>query len=127
MGDDSIRLLGFQNQSALPALCDLADTLVLPSENEDFGVVVNEAMNARCAVIVTDKVNSGPDLVQEGRNGFIYPTGDVAALTAMLRKVLADPARYRPMGEASREIINGWGLPEDVAVLKQALDAIPAD
>jgi glycosyltransferase involved in cell wall biosynthesis len=57
MGDDSIRLLGFQNQSALPALYDLADTLVLPSENEDFGIVVNEAMNARCAVIVTDKVN----------------------------------------------------------------------
>ena len=107
MGDDSIRLLGFQNQPALPALYDLADTLVLSSENEGFGVVVNEAMNARCAVIATDKVNSGPDLVQEGRNGFIYPTGDVAALTAMLRKVLADPARYRAMGEASREIING--------------------
>ena len=45
----------------------------------------------------------------------------------MLRKVIADPALYRAMGEASREIINGWGLPEDVAVLKQALDAILAD
>lgn len=125
-GNDSIRFLGFQNQSALPALYDLADIFVLPAEGEDFGVVVNEAMNARCAVIVTDKVNSGPDLIQEGRNGYIYPVGDVTALTTTLSTLLADPALCRSMGETSREIINGWGLPEDVAVLKEALDAILA-
>ena len=124
LGDDGIRLLGFQNQSALPALYDLADVMVLPSENEDFGVVVNEAMNARCAVIVTDTVMSGPDLVREGHNGMIYPTGDVPALVRALQGVLRDPAVYGAMGRASREIINSWGLPESVSVLAEALQAV---
>jgi len=123
-GLDGVRLLGFQSQAELGALYDLADLFVLPSERESWGLVVNEAMNGGCAVIVNDRIGAGADLVSGGDNGFIYPVGDVAALATALRSALRDPARLAAMGAKSRDMIGRWSFGEDVAGLKQALAAI---
>jgi len=121
--DGSAQLLGFQSQAQLAALYDLADVLVLPSERESWGLVVNEAMNAGCAIVVNDRIGAGADLVHGGDNGFIYPCGDVAALAVSLRSVLRDPTRCRAMGERSRAIIARWSFAEDLAGLRAALAA----
>ena len=47
LGWDSIKLAGFRNQGELPRYFELADVFVIPSANEQWGVVVNEAMNCR--------------------------------------------------------------------------------
>jgi glycosyltransferase involved in cell wall biosynthesis len=83
---------GFVNQAELPAYYHAADILVLPSQSEPWGLVVNEAMAAGVLPIVSDRVGAGPDLVQG--LGEIFPCGDIAALTAALRRALprtADP------------------------------------
>jgi glycosyltransferase involved in cell wall biosynthesis len=116
-------LLGFQSQAQLAALYDLADLLVLPSERESWGLVVNEAMNAGCAIVVNDRVGAGADLVRGGDNGFVYPCGDVGALAVSLRSVLRDPARCRTMGQRSRALIDRWSFAEDLAGLRAALAA----
>jgi glycosyltransferase involved in cell wall biosynthesis len=118
-----VHLLGFQSQAALAALYDLADLLVLPSERESWGLVVNEAMNAGCAIVVNDRIGAGADLVRGGDNGFVYPCGDVAALAVSLRSVLRDPARCRAMGQRSRALIDHWSFAEDLAGLRAALAA----
>jgi glycosyltransferase involved in cell wall biosynthesis len=115
------RVLGFQSQAQLAALYDLADVLVLPSERESWGLVVNEAMNAGCAIVVNDRIGAGADLVRGGDNGFVYPCGDVAALAVSLRSVLRDPARCRAMGARSRDIVARWSFAEDLAGLRAAL------
>jgi glycosyltransferase involved in cell wall biosynthesis len=115
---------GFRNQRELPAFYDAADVFVLPSRQEPWGLVVNEAMNAGRAVVVSDKVGSGPDLVRPGENGAIVPAGDADALAAAFREVLASPARTAAMGRRSLEIIERWSYREDVAGLKQALAGI---
>lgn len=121
---DSVRFLGFKNQSELPAYYDLCEVLVLPSVFEPWGLVVNEVMNAGRAVIVSDQVGCGPDLVRNGENGYIFPAGDRAALAELLRKVLAEPAVWRAMGARSREIISQWSFAEDLTGLRQALSAV---
>ena len=63
-------------------------------------------MNAGRAVIVSDQVGAAVDLVQQGENGFVFPAGNVEALTDTLRKVLSDPVRCQRMGERSRQIID---------------------
>ena len=115
---------GFRNQRELPAFYDAADVFVLPSRQEPWELVVNEAMNAGRAIVVSDKVGSGPDLVKPGENGAIVPTGDVDALAGALRDVLASPERSAAMGRRSLEIIDRWSFREDVAGLKQALAGI---
>ena len=123
---EDVRFLGFRNQSELPALYDLCDVFLLPSRREPWGLVVNEAMNAGRAIVASDQVGSAADLVRPGVNGAIVPAGDEAALAAALAGIVADPARCRAMGEASRRLIAGWGFEQDVAGLKQALAAVLA-
>ncbi len=123
---EAVRFLGFKNQSELPAFYDLCDVLVLPSVSETWGLVVNEVMNVGRAVIVSDRVGCGPDLVRNGENGYIFPAGEVAALAAVLEKVLADPESFRLMGEKSLAIISKWDFSEDLAGLRRALGAVLA-
>jgi glycosyltransferase involved in cell wall biosynthesis len=123
LGWNSVRFLGFRNQSELPQLYDLCDIFVLPSFGEPWGLVVNEAMNAGRAVIVSDQVGCGPDLVKDGVNGKIFPAGDVDRLYASLEAVLRD-RRYIDMGRKSLEIIDGWGYEQDVAGLLETMHSL---
>ena len=78
---DRIHLAGFRNQKQMTDLYRLADALVLPSDGrETWGLVVNEAMACGIPAIVADDVGCSPDLIDDGRTGLRYPTGDVAAL-----------------------------------------------
>jgi glycosyltransferase involved in cell wall biosynthesis len=119
-----VRFLGFKNQTELPAYYDLCDVFVLPSVLEPWGLVVNEVMNAGRAVIVSDQVGCGPDLVRDGENGYIFPAGDSTALGQALSRMLQDRERCRAMGRRSLEIVNGWSFEEDVAGLRQALEFV---
>ena len=72
---DRMRILGFVNQSQLPAVYRAADLLVLPSLYEPFGLVVNEAMLCGCPAAVSDRVGAKYDLVKEGETGYVFPVG----------------------------------------------------
>jgi glycosyltransferase involved in cell wall biosynthesis len=93
----------------------------LPSVFEPWGLVINEGMNAGRAVVVSDQVGCGPDLVRPGENGAVFPAGDIAGLRQALAALLSDPQTSRIRGQRSLEIIAAWGLEEDLAGLKQAL------
>lgn len=118
----SVRLLGFRNQTELPALYDLCDVFVLPSTFEPFGLVVNEVMNAGKPVIASDQVGCAPDLVKRGVNGDWFRAGDVADLVRALTPLLNDATRRRQAGEESRRIISHWGVDESFAGVNQALE-----
>ena len=97
---------------------------MLPSALEAWGLVVNEVMCAGRAVIVSDRVGAGPDLVRPGENGAIFRADDVDDLARVLREVLADKQRLAAMGRQSLAIIERWSFEEDVAGLRQALAAV---
>jgi glycosyltransferase involved in cell wall biosynthesis len=117
-----VHFLGFKNQSQLPAIYSASDLLVLPSEYDAFGVVVNEAMLCGCAVAVSDRVGSGHDLVSNGENGFIFPCGDRDALAAILCDALNDRKRLRRMGANARRRMETWSPRENIQGLLGALD-----
>jgi glycosyltransferase involved in cell wall biosynthesis len=108
---DRVRFLGFVNQSQLPAVYTASDLLVLPSDYEPFGVVVNEAMLCGAAVAVSDHVGAGHDLVT-AKTGFIFPCGDVEALANVLRLAAENPTRLRDMGCAGRRRMETWSSRE---------------
>jgi glycosyltransferase involved in cell wall biosynthesis len=81
-------------------------------------------MNAARPAIVSDDVGSGPDLIENGVNGCIYPVGDVDALTNALRRVLDVPGAAAAMGQRAFERIQSWGFEEDVKGLRRALAAV---
>jgi glycosyltransferase involved in cell wall biosynthesis len=77
---------GFVNQSELPGYYHAADIIVLPSETENWGLVVNEAMAAGVLPVVSDRVGAAPDLAVGV--GEVYPCGDVPALVTALGHAL---------------------------------------
>ncbi len=120
----AVRFLGFQKQGDLPRCYDLCDAFVLPSVQESWGLVVNEVMCAGRAVVVSDRVGAGADLVRPGENGAVFRTDDVDDLTRVLRGMLTDPQHLAGMGHKSLEIIRRWSFAEDVAGLRRALSAV---
>lgn len=78
---------GFVNQSELPAYYHAADVIVVPSEVENWGLVVNEAMAAGVLPVVSDRVGAAPDLV--AGVGEIYPCGDIAGLAGALGRAVS--------------------------------------
>jgi len=123
---NDVRFLGFKNQTELPAYFALCDVFVLPSVDEPWGLVVNEAMDAGRAIVVSDAVGCQADLVEDGVNGRVFPAGDVSALAEALADVVGTPGRAQAMGTASLERIRRHGFAEDVAGLRRALgDFVP--
>lgn len=118
---DRVKLLGFVNQTGLPEVYRAADVLVLPSQYEAFGVVVNEAMLCGCVPIVSNRVGAQFDLIEEGKTGFVYPVGDVEALAGLLRGLLPDRERLRRMSEAGGEKIAAWSPERNVDALVEGI------
>lgn len=118
----NVHFVGFKNQSEVPAYYAIADILVLPSESgETWGLIVNEAMCFGLPIIVSDLVGCGPDLVRNGKNGYIFPCRDVSALTQLLEGLIADKERRNIFGSKSLDIIREYSYENDIKAIEQAL------
>lgn len=112
-----VRFAGFQDQASVTRYLDLCDIFVLPSRFEPWGLVVNEAMNAARPVVVSDRVGAGPDLVEDGVNGYRVANEDAEALADAIERILADPQRLQAFGTASFNKINHWSYREGAEAL----------
>jgi glycosyltransferase involved in cell wall biosynthesis len=106
---ENVVFSGFLNQAELPGIYAACDAFVLPSDNEPWGLVVNEVMCAGIPVVVSDEVGCVADLVRDGVNGYHMKARDVSSLAMALEKLVADERGRKRMGAASRSIIGDWG------------------
>ncbi len=98
------RFLGHIDRDELPAWYAAADALVLPSLSEPWGMPLNEAAAAGLPLVASDAVGAARELVEDGRNGFVVPAGDVAALHDALGRLTGDEELRRAAGARSREL-----------------------
>jgi len=104
-----VKMVGFKPREQLCDFYAMADAFILPSEKETWGIVVNEAMCFGLPIIVSDKVGAGPDLVQDGYNGFIFPAQDVKKLSEIIERLIKmDKKDILALREASEHIITKW-------------------
>lgn len=106
-----IHFAGFVDQQELPSYYAAADVLVLPSGmGETWGLVVNEAMAAGLAVLVSDLCGCAPDLVSEGVNGFRFPCADAPVLRERMLWFIDHRESVPKFGDASRRIVAEFSL-----------------
>jgi glycosyltransferase involved in cell wall biosynthesis len=98
----SVEAVGPKTGAALAAEYAAADVFVLPSVEDGWGLVTNEAMAAGLPVIVSDHAGSA-EIVRDGVNGFVVPARDVDALAERMNALLADAELRARMGAAARE------------------------
>lgn len=106
---ERVVVLGFRNQSELPAIYGVGDVLLLASEHETWGLVVNEGMAAGLAPVVSDRVGAGPDLVA---CDLIYPLGDIRALSLLMDRFAGDPIALAKAKRVASFKIANWGIQE---------------
>jgi N-acetyl-alpha-D-glucosaminyl L-malate synthase BshA len=79
-----------------------ADIFLLPSEQESFGLAALEAMN--CGVPVIGARTGGvPEVVVHGETGFLFPVGEINAMTQAAIELFRDNAKFRRFVNASRK------------------------
>jgi L-malate glycosyltransferase len=79
-----------------------ADVLLLPSEQESFGLAALEAM--ACEVpVVASRVGGIPEVVTDGETGFLSEVGDTEKMAKDAARLLADSDLRREMGKRARE------------------------
>jgi glycosyltransferase involved in cell wall biosynthesis len=110
-----VRGVGFVNQTDLPGWYSIGDVLVLPSDNEPWGVVVNEAMACGLVPVVSDAVGCAPDLVDGV--GEIFPVGDIDELTRALLRASGDASAR---GERIRNRLERYTISETARGYEQA-------
>jgi glycosyltransferase involved in cell wall biosynthesis len=105
-----VEFLGSRPQPELARYMSSSHVLVLPSIEDGFGMVMNQAMACGCPVIATDHCGS-LDLLTEGEDGFIVPIRDVEALRDRMQRLVDDTSLQRTMREnAMRNVrrMGGW-------------------
>jgi N-acetyl-alpha-D-glucosaminyl L-malate synthase BshA len=79
-----------------------ADVLLLPSEQESFGLAALEAMACEVPVIAS-RVGGIPEVVTDGETGYLSEVGDVEKMSADAARLVADEELRREMGRRARE------------------------
>lgn len=97
--DGRVELRG--HAADVPAVLAEAAFLVHPSESEGCPNAVMEAMACGRAVIATD-VGDVPDLVEDGKTGYVVPAGDQEALIRRIAELVRGRSLCRRMGAAGR-------------------------
>jgi D-inositol-3-phosphate glycosyltransferase len=92
------------SREALVSLYQQATVFGLSSDEEGLGVVLLEAM--ACAVPVVATRCGGPDgIITDGKDGFLVPLDDAAAMAERLAHLLTDRQRNQQMGREARATI----------------------
>lgn len=99
---------GFVNQSQLGQYFLAADSFVLPSNYEAWGLVVNEAMQFGLPLVLSDIIGSHKDLLIEGETGHLCKTEDTRDLARAMDLLMANPARAKEMGQNAEELIQKY-------------------
>jgi phosphatidyl-myo-inositol dimannoside synthase len=91
--------LSYEELAACYGHCEM---FALPSKGEGFGLVYLEAM--ACGKPVIGGAHGGaPEVIDDGKTGYLVPHGDAVQLAAAIATLLADPALEQEMGRRGKQ------------------------
>ena len=117
-----VHLPGFLQQEELLPYFAHASCFIHASVQEQWGLVVNEAMAAGLPVIVSNRCGCFEDLVLEGINGFGFDPENQQELTQLMLKISSGKVDLAVMGEASLKHIQKYSPDYFAQGLMQAVE-----
>lgn len=98
-----------KNVSNVDEYMQASDIFVLPSSQEGFPISIIEAMSCGLAVIASDIPEISKAQIINGKDGYVFPVGDVEKLTEKIENLLLDKNEIARVGiEARRKVIENW-------------------
>ncbi|HXK40864.1 MAG TPA: glycosyltransferase family 4 protein [Candidatus Paceibacterota bacterium] len=100
------------------------DIFVLPSVKEGFPWVVIEAMAAKLPVVAT-RVGAVPEIIEDGKNGFIVEPGQPEQIAAKIQDLLNDEHLRQELGiQAHQTVLFKFSLDKMIREITQLLDRL---
>lgn len=118
---ENVYFVGFKKKEELKNYYRAADLFVLPTREDIWGLVVNEAMANGLPVITTDKCIAGLELIRNGENGDIVHVEDVDELRDAMIRIIEDRDTFE-MGKMSIEIVSKQTIEEMVDAYLSVLE-----
>jgi glycosyltransferase involved in cell wall biosynthesis len=87
-GLSNVHFTGFMSKMELNEYYLASDLFVLPTREDIWGLVINEAMSKGLPIITTDKCVAGIELIQNNVNGYIIPSGDKEILSQTIKGLI---------------------------------------
>ncbi len=85
-----------------PELLNAFDIYILPSLSEGMNLTLLEAMGAGLPVVAS-RVGGNVEIVEDGNTGYLFPSGNVDALSELFGRLVSEPERRARMGQSGRE------------------------
>jgi glycosyltransferase involved in cell wall biosynthesis len=98
----AIFLAGFRDD--IPKILNTIDVFVFPSLQEALGTAILEALAMRKAVVAS-RVGGIPEIVEEGKTGFLVDPGKPAAIAEKVILLLKNPGLRRELGDRGRRFV----------------------
>lgn len=114
--DEKVHFVDFKEKNELIEYYKAADLFVLPTREDIWGLVINEAMAYGLPIITTNKCVAGMELVKE--NGILVETENVSDLSKAIKKMLKCDIDFN--GEKSLEVIRKYTFENMAKIHKEA-------
>ena len=125
--EDQIKFTGYIKQEELIPIYKQADVFVLamvPEKHWGIPNVLIEAMATSVPAVCT-MLPSIPELIEDGKTGFIIPAKDPAAIAVIVEKLCLDEALQKRIGEAGRSVIEQkFDIVNNARRLKELFEAV---
>jgi len=122
----NVHFINFKSKDELREYYKAADLFVLPTRNDIWGLVINEAMSCGLPVVTTDKCIAGLELIENNINGYIVQVNNEKELTEKINKLLSDCNLCKSMAQANFEKIQDYTIEKmakrHVEIFKQILN-----
>jgi phosphatidylinositol alpha-mannosyltransferase len=128
---DRITFLGKVSEEVKARMLRSVDIYVAPNTGgESFGMILTEAMAAGTAVVASD-LDAFRRVLDGGRAGELFPTGNGAALADTLSRLLDDPTRRADLVAHASEVVGAYDWPvvaeRVLEVYAMAIEATPPE
>lgn len=102
-----VYFIDFMQKDSLAEYYKAADLFVLPTREDIWGLVINEAMSYGLPVVTTEQCVAGTELVYSGENGYLVPSEDATRLFKAINKALANKDIF---AKKSLELIQNYTI-----------------
>lgn len=106
----NVYFLDFMSKGELMTYYKVADIFVLPTREDIWGLVINEAMSVGLPVITTRGCVAGVELIEDDKNGYIVPVDSIDELYDKINYILDNQALINAMAKNNLEKIKHYTI-----------------
>jgi glycosyltransferase involved in cell wall biosynthesis len=121
LGLEQVHFHGYMNQQEVARILASTLTLILPSVEEQHGLVINEALAMGVPVLVSDNCGARDLLVRSGVNGYVFEADNISGLAHFMNLLDRDATEWARLSQGTHRFLPVADTSFFVASVERAL------